>query len=42
MRKKKADDSFKAILLAVQKEMAKPPTATSARREKTNRVSYAK
>ena len=39
MRKKKADEeSFKATLLAVQKEMAKPPMSASAR---GNGVSYA-
>ncbi len=39
MRKKKADEEcFKATLLAVKKEMAKPPTATSARKVKTNRA----
>ena len=41
MRKRKSDgESFKATLLAVQKEMAKPRAATSARRAKTKRRAY--
>jgi hypothetical protein len=38
MYKKKADESFTATLLAVQKEMAKPTMAASARRKKTKRA----
>jgi hypothetical protein len=38
-RKKNADEeSFKATLLTVQKYMAKPRIATSARRKDTNRA----
>jgi hypothetical protein len=38
MSKKKPDESFKAKLLAVKKEMAKPRMAASARGQKTNRA----
>jgi hypothetical protein len=39
MRKKKADEEpFKTTLLVVQKEMAKPTIAKSARRKKAKRV----
>lgn len=37
MRKKKPAESFKAKLVAVQKEMAKPRLVESARCRKTNR-----